>query len=87
MNCPRCGEAMHEIDAGLWTCPCGASLRFEQPKPKRKRKKSDNWKRELPLPSKCMLECPERQRCDLVDTPTRCATFRAIRVKHMPTHK
>lgn len=77
MKCPRCGEAMHEIDAGLWTCICGASMRMDAPD----RKRED----EQPAPTVCMLDCPERKRCDCIKHPMRCATFRAVKVRHLRT--
>ena len=85
MNCSRCGLGMHEVDKGLYICACGVSLSFEvEEKPKPKPKPS-GWAG--PVPSRCMLECPERKRCDYINKPMRCATFRAIRVKYLPTLK
>lgn len=72
---------MHEVEKGLYICACGVSLSFdveEKPKPK----PSDYAAH---APSRCMIDCPERKRCDYINKPMRCATFRAIRVKHLPT--
>lgn len=37
--------------------------------------------------ARCYLECPEAFRCLLRDTPDRCATYRAIKIKHLKVEK
>lgn len=37
--------------------------------------------------ARCNIDCPEAFRCLLRDEPTRCATYRAIKVKHLKVEK
>lgn len=80
MKCPVCGENMHEIDAGLWTCQCGISFRLEVPEPEKQAAAQKAY-----VPTVCMLDCPERKRCDVKNNPKRCAVFRAVKVRGMRT--
>ena len=85
MKCPRCGKEMHEIDKGLYTCACGVSLAFEVEEERKPKPKPSDYAAHVP--SRCMIDCPERKRCDYINKPMRCATFRAVRVKHLPSLK
>ena len=79
IECPKCGAEMWAVDRKkekdgrfslLYICPCGASQRVEE-KP-------------AEIPKRCTIaSCPERRYCDYIDTPTRCLTFRAIKVKRL----
>lgn len=44
-------------------------------------------KQQKPVPPRCMINCPERPRCDLRATPTRCAVYRAVVVRKMRTSR